>query len=207
VLTLPGHFAGTTGLAFSRDGQTIISSGQDRALRFWRVSDGDLIRAVPTGVADQTLAISPDRTIVAVEGSGTTVRLYSALDGTLLRTTVSVGNVTSLSFSGDGSLLAAGAGNDVSVFRVADAGLARTLNNPNTINVQGVSFAPNGTTLAAGSGFSHTIDIWDAATGTLRTTFDQETGWGPFPQLPLAFSPDGSLGFGRGDATVALARL
>jgi hypothetical protein len=43
---------------------------------------------------------------------------------------------------------------------------------------------------------------------SLRATFDRETGWGPFVQLPVAFAPDGThLGYGRGDATVVLARL
>ncbi|GAA4251196.1 WD40 repeat domain-containing protein [Dactylosporangium darangshiense] len=74
--------------------------------------------------------------------------------------------------------------------------------------MQGVAFAPGGTTLATSSGFTHTIRVWDAATGALRATFDRETGWGPTVRLPIAFSPDGTaLAYGRGDATVALAGL
>jgi WD40 repeat protein len=208
VVTMPGHLSGTTGVAFSGDGQTVISSGRDNRLRFWRVSDGTLIRAVTTGIADEALTISPDRTIVAVQGAGREIRLYSTVDGTLLRSTPSTGNVTSLSFSGDGSLLAAGVGNDVEIFQVSDATLVRTLSDPQTIIVQGVAFAPHSNTVASGSGFTHTIQLWDAATGALLTTYNQETGWGPFPHLPVAFSPDGaSLGYGRGDATVVLAHL
>ena len=74
--------------------------------------------------------------------------------------------------------------------------------------VQGVAFSPDGTTLVSGSGFTHVIQVWDPATGALRTSYDQETGWGPRTLLCMAFAPDGtSLGFGRGDATVVLAHL
>jgi WD40 repeat protein len=205
--TLPGHVSGSTGVAFSADGQTLISSGRDNTLRFWRVADGTLIRAVTTGNSSEALAMSPDRSTVAVQGA-VGIQFYSAADGTLVGSTSDAGNVTSLSFSGDGTLLAAGAEDAaVRIFDVATGTLLRTLTDPQTGPVQGVAFAPTGTTLASGSGFSFTIQLWDAATGTLRTTYDQETGWGPFAHLPVAFSPDGAfLGYGRGDATVVLAR-
>jgi WD40 repeat protein len=85
--------------------------------------------------------------------------------------------------------------------------LVRTLaGDPNGF-VQGVAFAPNGATLASSSGYTHVIQLWDPATGTLRTSYDRETGWGPFVHLPLVYSPDSTqLGYGRGDATVVLAR-
>ena len=208
---LAGHGGGSTGVAFSADGQTIVSSGRDNTLRFWRASDGTLLRAVTAGSPNGALAISRDRLIVAVPSAGTAINIYSTVDGTLMRTAhTTSATVSSLSFSGDGSLLAAGEdafGNNVEIFRVADATLVRTLaGDPNGF-VQGVAFAPNGATLASGSGFSHVIQLWDPATGVLRAEFDSETGAGPFPSLPLAYSPDSSqLGYGRGDATVVLAR-
>jgi WD40 repeat protein len=211
LLTLPGHFDGSTGVAFSADGQILISSGRDDALRFWRVSDGALIRAVTQGNPIGVLAISPDRSIVAVPGRNLTINLYSAADGTLVRTLqATTGSVSSLSFSGDGKLLAAGEeayGNNVQIFMVADGTVVRTLpGDPNGF-VQGVAFAPDGTTLASGSGFSRTIQLWDPNTGTLRASYDQETGWGSFVHLPIVFAPSSTLfGYGRGDATVVMAR-
>jgi WD40 repeat protein len=210
--TLPGHEDGSTGVAFTADGSTIISSGRDFTLRFWRVADGSLIRAVTNGQPIGALAISPDRTVVAVPGrTFPNIRIYSTVDGTLLRTALaSTGVVSSLSFSGDNTLLAVGEeayGNNVEVFRVSDAALVRTFaGDPNGF-VQGVAFAPNSATVASSSGFTHLIQLWDPATGTLRTSYDRETGWGPFVHLPLAYSPDGTqIGYGRGDATVVLAR-
>jgi len=119
--------------------------------------------------------------------------------------------VNALAFSGDGTLLAAGEdtrGDNVQIFRVADAAPVRTLPGDPNGSVQGVAFAPGGATLASSSGSSRVIQLWNPVTGELRTSLDQETGAGPVPLLPVAFSPDGTrLGYGRGDATVAATRL
>jgi WD40 repeat protein len=211
LLTLPGHANGSTGVAFSADGQTLVSSGRDFALRFWRVSDGALIRVVTQGNPIGVLAVSPDRSIVAVPGRNLTINLYSVADGTLLRVLqATTGSISSLSFSGDGTLLAAGEeayGDNIQIFNVPDGTLARTLpGDPNGF-IQGVAFAPNGATLASASGFSRTIQLWDPTTGTLRVSYDQETGWGSFVHLPIAFAPSSTIfGYGRSDATVVVAR-
>jgi WD40 repeat protein len=210
VQTLAGHAGGSTGVAFSRDGQTVISSGRDGALRFWRVADGTLIRAVTSGGPEGALAISPDRTVVATASTGTAVNLYSTVDGTLLRSVALGTNVNAVSFSGDGTLLAVGTDfppNNLLILRVADGTVVRTLPGDAIAPVQGVAFAPDGHALASSSGFSHVINVWDPATGALLASYDQETGASATVLLPVAYSPDSTLlGFGRGDATVVVAR-
>jgi WD40 repeat protein len=98
-------------------------------------------------------------------------------------------------------------GNNVEIYNVGTGSLVRTLpGDPNGF-VQGVAFAPDGSLLASGSGYTHLIQMWNPTTGALLATYDQETGWGPSPQLPLAFAPSSTLfGYGRGDATVVVAR-
>jgi WD40 repeat protein len=209
VRTLPGHRDGSTGAVVSGDSQTVISTGRDGTLRFWRISDGTLIRAVTDGTPSGALAISPNRKIVATGSDGSAVNLYDADTGALLRS-VPAGTVTALSFSGDGTRLAVGLaafGNNVQILDVATGTLVRTLpGDPNGF-VQGVSFAPNGSFLASSSGFTHVIQLWNPDTGALVASFDQETGFGPDPQLPLAFAPSSAtLGYGRTDATVVVMR-
>lgn len=50
-----------------------------------------------------------------------------------------------------------------------------------------VAWSPDGTTLATGGTYNHTLKVWDAASGHLRTTFvgDSRSGYS------LAWSPDG----------------
>src|SRR5262249_44947015 len=115
-----------------------------------------------------------------------------------------------VSFSGDGTLLAVGTdlfSNNVLILRVADGTVVRTLPGDAIAPVQGVAFAPDGHALASSSGFSHVIDVWDPATGALVASYDQEPGASSTVLLPVAYSPDSTLlGFGRGDATVVVAR-
>jgi WD40 repeat protein len=210
--TLPGHDGGSTGAVFSRDGRLVITSGRDGALRFWRRSDGALIRVTTEGAPVGSLVLSPDGQSVAIPSeSPQGVMLYRVSDGMPARTlTGNQDPITCVSFSSDGALLVGGAqgyGQNIHVWRLSDGSLIRTLpGDPNGF-VQGVAFVPGTSMILSGSGYTHLIQVWDPASQSLLASYDRDTGWGPDPQLPIAASPSGLLfGFGRGDATVVLAR-
>lgn len=114
----------TNSIAFSPDGETIAAGGQAFAVTLWRVQDGHELRAFE-GHTDyvNSVAFSPDGTLLASgaggyetpgAGTDTTVRLWRVHDGQLLkvytghRRLLSVNIVTSVAFSPDGQLLAAG---------------------------------------------------------------------------------------------------
>ena len=82
--TLEGHtgnifaygYAGAVNeMAFSPDGSLLISGGSDMTVRFWRVSDGLLLKTIkPGGDNIWGMALSPDGTILAV--ADRSVRLF-----------------------------------------------------------------------------------------------------------------------------------
>ena len=95
------------------------------------------------------------------------------------------GRVESFAYSPDGARLAcasetgiwmynAHTGEQISLF-VAQAG------------VRCVSFSPDGRTLAGGGGHNHTVSLWDAHTGALKSTLGDKEDF----VLHLAYSPDG----------------
>jgi WD40 repeat protein len=127
-----------------------------------------------------------------------------ASDGALIGTIAGhVGDVYSVSFSSDGSVIASGSEDGtIKLWRVSDGELLHTLEG-HTGGVASVSFSPDGRLLISGS-YDSTIRIWRMADGTLLQTYDQETTGGV---LSIQFSPNGQLfGYGCGDATLVMAR-
>lgn len=107
VRALVGHTARVRTVAFSADGATLVTAGDDAGIRLWRVVDGALLRVLSAHTESVwKTAVAPNST-VASTGSDGTLRLWRMSDGALLRTcAVGLGGSYSLEFSPDGSVFA-----------------------------------------------------------------------------------------------------
>ena len=105
--------------------------------------------------------------------------------------------VISVSFSPDGTILAAGSHSEVKLWDVATRTNIATLKNS---HVSSVSFSPDGAILASGSQ-DGAVKLWDVATRTnIATITGHKDGI-----IPVSFSPDGAiLASGSQDGTVKL---
>jgi WD40 repeat protein len=209
--TLPGHEGGTTSVAFPPDGDVLASGGRDDRVRFWRTSDGAALGAITVdGGGVRMLAYSSDGTLLATANGNSSIKLWDPETNGLIRTISLGASPSSIAFSQDGTMLAVGLdayGNNVELRRVSDGSLVRAFaGDPNGF-IHGVDLTPDGSILASASGYTFEIRFWRVSDGTLLADYTRETGWGPWPALPIAFSPDGStFGYGRADACVGLAR-
>lgn len=85
---LAGHESWIRAIAFSKDGQTLITGGYDGRLAWWPVHDE---KPSPTKTVDahqgwiRALAVSPGGDILASVGNDLVVRLWNAADGAPLK--------------------------------------------------------------------------------------------------------------------------
>ncbi len=104
--TLRGHSGGVYSVAFSLDGQTLVSGGADKTIKLWNVCTGELLNTLK-GHSRPVLsvAISPDNQILASGSIDGTVKLWNLQTGKLLD---SLCGYHPVQFSPDGKTLVSG---------------------------------------------------------------------------------------------------
>jgi WD40 repeat protein len=106
--TLTSHTDAITVLAFSPDGQFLVSGSVDKTIKLWNVKTGQLIRTLSRHTDKiHALAISLDSQLLASAGSekDKTIKLWNLKTGRLIRTVVNGAQIASVSFSSDGKHL------------------------------------------------------------------------------------------------------
>ena len=199
-----GHHATVAELAFSPDGQTLFSAGQDQRIGCWdlRLPGGvrTQLAAYPSAIGQPSF--SPDSTRVAV-GTPFGIDLRDAATGQLIDTIdpdqEAVGYFD-VEFSPDGTMVAT-ADQINSTVRLWDV-TARAPLCPPLLLAPGepaydVAFSPDGKTLAS-SGGGLDIVLWDVESLVAGTPLSRTlSGHGfsaPYSGVPqVTFSPDGTL--------------
>jgi WD40 repeat protein len=169
------------GLFFSDDGQILVSSEQPPGNKItrWRVADGAIIDRFDAPQLDDwqhgtPFAVTPDLRMAAHAAPGQTLRVLDLQTHEVRWQHVAAteGNdLSSLAFSPDGRLLAAGAKFAESVINVWDVSSGRLVRQLEGHQrwVAALQFWPDGKTLASASG-DRTIRIWDVTSGKLLKT-------------------------------------
>ena len=200
---LTGHSRVVTSIAFSPDGQTLVSGSRDHTIRIWDASTGDHLRIL-TGHTYwvYSVAFSPNgQTLASGSSSIDGICIWDVSTGTHLRTFAGhTSIVSSISFSPDGNTLASGSWDHT--IRIWDASTGDHLHTltGHTGLVNTVAFSPDGNKLASGS-WDNTIRIWDAGTGTHLRTLTEHTD----SVFSVSFSPDGNkFASGSDDNTIRI---
>jgi WD40 repeat protein len=221
IWTKGGHSFSVNSVAYSPDGQSLVSGSSDRTIKLWR-QDGTFIRtlAIPYDINHQladvlSVAISPDSTLIAAGvqqtiGGGqftSAVQIWRISDGQLVQTFTgyAVGDVTntgvtSVAFSPNGQYLASGSKDrSVKVWRMANGTLVSSRSD-HAQQVNAVAFSPDGQWLASASN-DRTAKLYRTSDWGLERTL---TGHGDYV-FSLAFSPgSATVATGSWDQTVRI---
>jgi WD40 repeat protein/serine/threonine protein kinase len=190
-------------VAISRDGRTVLTSGQETAARLWtlpsRPSPGIKL---PEKDIVYAMAFSPDRTMLATAGDEGIARLWDALTGRALAELTHAPAIRGAAFLPDGrSLLTAADDGSTVLWELSTREARRKF-----VNAQqptSVAVSPDGRLLLTGGRYGM-VTLWEIGTGRKRSEKVLHTG----PVKAVCFSPDGrSFASASADQTALLGRI
>ncbi|MFB2898482.1 NACHT domain-containing protein [Aerosakkonemataceae cyanobacterium BLCC-F50] len=195
-------FGGIMAIAFSPDGQLLVTGDSTGKVWLWRVADGQpLWTYFGHTQCVRSVAFSPDGVTIASCCLDETIKLWDAQTGQLLKTLQGhIGAVRAVAFSPDGTMIVSGGlDRTIRFWDVQTGQLLKVLHGHSNM-VKSVAFSPDGTKIASGC-FDYTVKLWDVYTETLLKTLDGHDN----VVLTVTWSPDGrTIASCGGDHTIKL---
>jgi WD40 repeat protein len=184
--TLRGHLRVVSSVAFSPDGQRIVTGSYDQTAKVWEVASGrELLTLKGHRRRIFSVAFSPDGQRI-ITGSDT-AKVWEAASGRELLTLYGHSDaIGSVGFSPDGQRIVTGSVDKTAkVWEAASGRELLTLQGHSDL-IQSVAFSPDGQRIVTGSD-DQTAKVWEAASGRELLTLQRHSGaiWS------AAFSPDG----------------
>ncbi len=207
--TIFSYYSGVTSLAFTPDGQTLITASPHfdtknlmrSNINFWNVADGsrrDIIFPQSIGLSINQLFVTPDgQKIITADNSNQSfpaIKIWDAINGTLLRSSNASQNA--LAVSPDGQSYAINVGEQIKIERVSDGSQIIRIGGINNGMDVPLVYSPNGQIIAAGRtsfGTFGGVKFWRVSDGVDLGTLSNSTGSISRSTVSSAFSPDGQI--------------
>lgn len=185
---LRGHTGPLLTVAFSLDGQRIVTGSADHTTRVWDAASGkELLTLRGHGASVKSVAFSPDGRRILTGGWDGTAIVWDATNGNkLLVLRGHKAAIFSVAFSSNGQRIVTGSQDRTARIWDAVTGTNLLTFSGHTNGVWAVAFSPDGQRIVSG-GWDQTARVWDAANGTELRTLVGHRG----AVLSVAFSPDG----------------
>jgi WD40 repeat protein len=166
TLTLEGHSAEVTALAFVAGGSRLVSASADKTIRFWNLDDGTLTARVDTSSEVTGLALLADGTRMATAHADNFARYWDVPAGPVQTLAEVSDKATHVAVSPDRQFFATA--NAAGLIRVVDVDCGQLLDvtwQAHDGAVSAMSFSAAGGRLASASA-DGVVRIWNIETGT-----------------------------------------
>jgi WD40 repeat protein/serine/threonine protein kinase len=186
--TLRGHLKRISSVAFSPDGQRIVTGSLDKTAKVWDAASGKELYTLRGHRADITSAtFSPDGQRIVTGSWDKTAKVWEAASGKELLTLQGHNaEVTSAAFSADGKRIVTGSVDKTAKVWDAASGKELLTLKGHASLLWSVAFSPDGQRIVTGSG-DQTARVWEADSGRELLTLLGHTD----DVASVAFSPDG----------------
>lgn len=177
LMVQTGHGNVVSSVAFSPDGNFVLTGSYDGTARLWIKSTGHEIKRFEGHLESVTsVAFSPDGKMVITGGWDRTARLWNIATGKEMRRFEGhLDWIKSVSFSPDGHLvLTGGADNTARVWDLT-TGLEIRRFSGHSNGIESCAFSPDGRFVLTG-GNDGTARLWDAETGREIRRFSEHSG-------------------------------
>jgi WD40 repeat protein/serine/threonine protein kinase len=196
IKTLRGHGGGINSVAFSPDGQRIVTGSFDKTAKVWDAANGKELLTLKGHTGSVfSVAFATDGKRIVTGSEDQTAKVWDTTSGKeLLTITGHTSPILSVGFSPNGQRIVTGSGNPWDTRSVdqtakvwdADSGKELVTLKGHSDGINSVAFSPDGQRIVTGSR-DKTAKIWDAASGKLLLTLKGHSSG----INSVAFSPDG----------------
>ena len=185
---LQGHFDRVNSVAFSPDGNHVVSGSTDNTVHIWNVATGKSEAELKGHSGSvNSVTFSPDGSHIVSGSDDNTMCIWNVVTGESEAKLKGYSDgINSIIFSPDGSRVVSGSnGSTVHIWNVATGELEAELRG-HSRRVYSVIFSPDGNHILSGS-FDNTVRIWNVATGKCEAELKGHS----HGVNSIIFSPDG----------------
>ena len=199
--TVSGHQGGVVAIAFSHDGEAMLSSSWDCTVALWSTKDCSLLKKfMEHSSLVKSVAFNLDGTTVLSASNASGIKLWSIATGMCIKTVPVQCNLDfKIVFSLDGNTALSAVGGNLLLLDLNSETRQKTFSRPKSY-VPVAAFSPDGKTVA--SGFDDgVIQLFSIESTSCLRTFSRHRK----PVVAVAFSPDSSnVVSGSNDKTLKL---
>jgi len=200
--TLRGHSSDIWSVAYSPDGQWIVSGGDDGSAKVWEAASGrELLTLKGPRAAIYSVACSLDNRRIVTGSGDQTAKVWEAASGReLLSLKGHNSGINAVAFSLDGQRIISGSADYTAKVWEAASGRELLTLKGHRAQLWSVVYSPDGQRIVTGSA-DRTTKVWEAASGQELFTL---TGHGDRIRS-VAYSPDGQrIATGSADETAKI---